>query len=143
MYTDKQTDLKVVFIWIYGLKTFCHLLSMLNRVIVSWSFCLCQVVTLWYRAPEVLLGGQRYACPIDIWSVGCIFAEMVTKKPLFHGDSEIDQLFRIFRFVFCTLWSLLKFLLYLQDSRLPFIMLISRSTYSYIFMHHIFLCITY
>lgn len=56
-----------------------------------------EVVTLWYRAPEVLLGGQRYACPIDIWSVGCIFAEMVTKKPLFHGDSEIDQLFRIFR----------------------------------------------
>ena len=57
------------------------------------------MVTLWYRAPEVLLGCQRYACPVDIWSVGCIFAEMVTKKPLFHGDSEIDQLFRIFRFV--------------------------------------------
>ncbi|CAH3014102.1 unnamed protein product [Porites evermanni] len=56
-----------------------------------------EVVTLWYRAPEVLLGCQRYACPVDIWSVGCIFAEMVTKKPLFHGDSEIDQLFRIFR----------------------------------------------
>ena len=57
------------------------------------------MVTLWYRAPEVLLGCQRYACPVDIWSVGCIFAEMVTKKPLFHGDSEIDQLFRIFRLV--------------------------------------------
>ncbi|XP_072164851.1 cyclin-dependent kinase 1-like [Diadema setosum] len=56
-----------------------------------------EVVTLWYRAPEVLLGSTRYACPIDIWSVGCIFAEMVTKRPLFHGDSEIDQLFRIFR----------------------------------------------
>ena len=58
-----------------------------------------QVVTLWYRAPEVLLGSQRYSCPVDMWSVGCIFAEMVTKKPLFHGDSEIDQLFRIFRWV--------------------------------------------
>lgn len=57
-----------------------------------------EVVTLWYRAPEVLLGVQRYATPIDIWSIGCIFAEMATKKPLFHGDSEIDQLFRIFRF---------------------------------------------
>ncbi|KAL1502104.1 hypothetical protein ABEB36_007298 [Hypothenemus hampei] len=56
-----------------------------------------EVVTLWYRAPEVLLGTPRYACPIDIWSVGCIFAEMATKKPLFQGDSEIDQLFRIFR----------------------------------------------
>lgn len=56
-----------------------------------------EVVTLWYRAPEVLLGCPRYTTPIDIWSVGCIFAEMATKKPLFHGDSEIDQLFRIFR----------------------------------------------
>ncbi|KAL4240861.1 Cell division protein kinase 1 [Mactra antiquata] len=56
-----------------------------------------EVVTLWYRAPEVLLGSQRYSTPVDIWSVGCIFAEMVTKRPLFHGDSEIDQLFRIFR----------------------------------------------
>lgn len=60
-------------------------------------FCFFQVVTLWYRAPEVLLGAQRYSCPVDIWSVGCIFAEIASKKPLFHGDSEIDQLFRIFR----------------------------------------------
>jgi len=56
-----------------------------------------EVVTLWYRAPEVLLGSTRYSCPVDIWSLGAIFAEMVTKRPLFHGDSEIDQLFRIFR----------------------------------------------
>eukprot|EP00731_Ephydatia_muelleri_P024827 Em0016g1098a len=58
---------------------------------------LVKVVTLWYRAPEVLLGSQRYSCPVDVWSAACIFAEMVTKRPLFHGDSEIDQLFRIFR----------------------------------------------
>nr|AEE61929.1 unknown [Dendroctonus ponderosae] len=56
-----------------------------------------EVVTLWYRAPEVLLGAARYSCPVDIWAIGCIFAEMATKKPLFQGDSEIDQLFRIFR----------------------------------------------
>ncbi|CAF0827345.1 unnamed protein product [Didymodactylos carnosus] len=56
-----------------------------------------EVVTLWYRAPEVLLGAARYSCPVDVWSIGCIFAEMYTKRPLFHGDSEIDQLFRIFR----------------------------------------------
>lgn len=59
-----------------------------------------QVVTLWYRAPEVLLNTQRYGCPIDIWSIGCIFAEMAQGKPLFQGDSEIDQLFRIFRYFF-------------------------------------------
>lgn len=57
-----------------------------------------EVVTLWYRAPEVLLGSQKYSTPVDIWSIACIFAEMITKVPLFHGDSEIDQLFRIFRY---------------------------------------------
>ncbi|KAL6055229.1 Cell division protein kinase 1 [Balamuthia mandrillaris] len=56
-----------------------------------------EVVTLWYRAPEILLGQKRYSTPVDIWSVGCIFAELVTKRPLFPGDCEIDELFRIFR----------------------------------------------
>ncbi|EEY68005.1 cell division protein kinase, putative [Phytophthora infestans T30-4] len=56
-----------------------------------------EVVTLWYRAPEILLGQEVYSPPVDIWSVGVIFAEMVSKKPLFPGDSEIDQLYRIFR----------------------------------------------
>ena len=55
-----------------------------------------EVVTLWFRAPEVLLGAEKYACAIDIWSVGTIFAEMINKEPLFRGDSEIDQLFKIF-----------------------------------------------
>nr|Q80YP0.3 RecName: Full=Cyclin-dependent kinase 3; AltName: Full=Cell division protein kinase 3 [Mus musculus] len=56
-----------------------------------------EVVTLWYRAPEILLGSKFYSTAVDIWSIGCIFAEMVTGKALFPGDSEIDQLFRIFR----------------------------------------------
>jgi len=56
-----------------------------------------EVVTLWYRAPEILLGSKLYTTTVDLWSVGCIFAEMLTRKPLFPGDSEIDQLFRIFR----------------------------------------------
>jgi len=56
-----------------------------------------EVVTLWYRAPEILLGSKQYACPVDIWSLGPIFAEMVTRRPLFPGDSEIDELYRIFR----------------------------------------------
>lgn len=56
-----------------------------------------EVVTLWYRAPEILLGVREYSTPVDIWSVGCIFAEMAEHKPLFAGDSEIDQLFKIFR----------------------------------------------
>uniref|UniRef100_A0A915JQ84 cyclin-dependent kinase n=1 Tax=Romanomermis culicivorax TaxID=13658 RepID=A0A915JQ84_ROMCU len=56
-----------------------------------------EVVTLWYRAPEILLGGKYYTTAVDVWSLGCIFAEMFTKNPLFPGDSEIDQLFKIFR----------------------------------------------
>jgi len=57
-----------------------------------------EVVTLWYRAPEVLLGSRHYSTAIDMWSVGCIFAEMAMQgAPLFPGDSEIDQIFKIFR----------------------------------------------
>lgn len=53
------------------------------------------VVTLWYRAPEVLLQSS-YATPVDLWSVGCIFAEMFRKRPLFQGKSDVDQLSKIF-----------------------------------------------
>ncbi|XP_007899602.1 cyclin-dependent kinase 6 [Callorhinchus milii] len=53
------------------------------------------VVTLWYRAPEILLY-SRYAAGVDIWSVGCIFAEMVQLRPLLCGISDIDQLHKIF-----------------------------------------------
>ncbi|XP_067128508.1 cyclin-dependent kinase 11B-like isoform X1 [Centruroides vittatus] len=55
------------------------------------------VVTLWYRAPELLLGAKEYSTPIDMWSVGCIFGELLSMKPLFPGKSEIDQLNRIFK----------------------------------------------
>jgi len=56
-----------------------------------------EVVTLWYRAPEILVGQTKYFAPIDIWSIGCILAEMATASALFPGDSEIDTIFRIFR----------------------------------------------
>jgi cyclin-dependent kinase 1 len=59
-----------------------------------------EVVTLWYRAPEILLGTKTYALPVDIWSVGTILAEMVTKRPIFPGDSEVDEIFKIFRYFF-------------------------------------------
>ncbi|KAM6403480.1 LOW QUALITY PROTEIN: cyclin-dependent kinase 3-like [Rhynochetos jubatus] len=56
-----------------------------------------EVVTLWYRAPEIMLGCKYYSTAVDMWSIGCIFAEMVMRKVLFPGDSEIGQLFCIFR----------------------------------------------
>ncbi len=55
-----------------------------------------EVVTLWYRAPEVLLGAKKYSTPLDVWSIGAIFAEMANKKPLLPGDSEYDQLMKTF-----------------------------------------------
>lgn len=55
------------------------------------------VVTLWYRAPELLLGAKVYDTSIDMWSVGCIFAELLDKAPIFPGKTEVDQLTRIFR----------------------------------------------
>jgi len=45
-----------------------------------------------------LLGQKEYALGVDMWAIGCIFAEFVEKKPLFQGDSEIDQIFKIFQF---------------------------------------------
>mmetsp|Transcript_51277 Transcript_51277/g.104294 ORF Transcript_51277/g.104294 Transcript_51277/m.104294 type:complete len:303 (-) Transcript_51277:1609-2517(-) len=56
-----------------------------------------EVVTLWYRAPEILLGAKCYSTPIDLWAVGCILAEMLTGKPIFCGESEIEQLLAVFR----------------------------------------------
>ncbi|KAK1647276.1 hypothetical protein QYE76_065081 [Lolium multiflorum] len=56
-----------------------------------------EIVTLWYRAPEVLLGATHYSTGVDIWSIGCIFAEMVRRQALFPGDSELQQLLHIFR----------------------------------------------
>jgi len=55
------------------------------------------VVTLWYRAPEVLLGCDTYTPAIDIWSVGCIFAELILKEPLLKAQTEIEMIDVIFR----------------------------------------------
>ena len=55
-----------------------------------------EIETLWYRAPELMLGESKYSFNVDIWALGCLFAEMITKKPLFMGDSQVDQLFKIF-----------------------------------------------
>lgn len=57
------------------------------------------VVTLWYRAPELLLGTKEYSTPIDMWSVGCIFAEFLIGKAIWQGKSEIDELQKIFKVI--------------------------------------------
>ena len=66
------------------------------------------VVTLWYRAPEVLLGSSSYSFPIDVWSVGCILGELLLNQALLPGNSEIDQL----KWIFHLLGELLLHYLY-------------------------------
>uniref|UniRef100_A0A0K0FPH2 Cyclin-dependent kinase 1 (inferred by orthology to a human protein) n=1 Tax=Strongyloides venezuelensis TaxID=75913 RepID=A0A0K0FPH2_STRVS len=56
-----------------------------------------EIVTLWYRSPEILLGADKYSTAVDVWSIACIFGEMATGSILFGGDSEIDQLYKIFQ----------------------------------------------
>jgi len=67
----------------------------LARIYDMSSLLTTVVVTLWYRSPEILLG-TTYATPVDIWSCGCILAELILRRPLFPGQYEIDQLGKIF-----------------------------------------------
>ncbi|XP_018568439.1 cyclin-dependent kinase-like 4 [Anoplophora glabripennis] len=59
---------------------------------VSRELCTQYVATRWYRAPELLVGERYYGTPVDIWAIGCLFAEMMTGEPLFPGKTDIDQL---------------------------------------------------
>lgn len=70
----------------------------LARIYDSHLLLTSVVVTLWYRSPEVLLHAN-YATPVDIWSCGCIFAELFRRKPLFSGQSESEQLREIFKVI--------------------------------------------
>lgn len=56
-----------------------------------------QVFALWYRAPELLYGAKHYGPGVDMWAVGCIFAELVLRKPFLPGNSDLDQLGKIFQ----------------------------------------------
>ena len=53
------------------------------------------VATRWYRAPELLVGDTQYGPPVDVWAVGCVFAELLSGVPLWPGKSDMDQLYLI------------------------------------------------
>uniref|UniRef100_A0A0N4ZUT4 Protein kinase domain-containing protein n=1 Tax=Parastrongyloides trichosuri TaxID=131310 RepID=A0A0N4ZUT4_PARTI len=74
-----------------------------------------EIVTLWYRSPEIMLGSEKYSTAVDVWSIGCVFAEMASGSPLFCGDSEIDQLYKIFRQLGTPTPSIWPGLQYLPD----------------------------
>lgn len=56
----------------------------------------CTAITLWYRPPELLLGQGNYSTAADVWSVGCLFAELLMSRTVLNGATEIDQLRKIF-----------------------------------------------
>ncbi|KAF9414755.1 Cyclin-dependent kinase catalytic subunit [Podila epigama] len=56
-----------------------------------------EVITLWYRAPELLLGSPLYSHASDMWSAGCVFAELINGAPFFPGSSELTELYLIFQ----------------------------------------------
>uniref|UniRef100_A0A0E0MNY5 [RNA-polymerase]-subunit kinase n=1 Tax=Oryza punctata TaxID=4537 RepID=A0A0E0MNY5_ORYPU len=56
-----------------------------------------RVVTLWYRPPELLLGATAYDASVDLWSAGCVFAEMHARRPILQGRTEVEQIHRIFK----------------------------------------------
>lgn len=120
---DEETTRKHLYQLLKGIE-YCHLNSIIHRdvkpenVLVSklGIVKLCDlgfaralgapgepyteyVATRWYRAPELLVAEQRYGPEVDIWAIGCMFAEMMTGDPLFPGESDIDQLALIIKTV--------------------------------------------
>ncbi|KAK4749034.1 hypothetical protein SAY87_026483 [Trapa incisa] len=91
-----------------------------------------EVVTLGYRAPEILLGLQNYSLPVDVWSAGCIFAELLRGEPLFSGSSQISHLFRIFR---CYVQYLsFKHVLSIEQKKHVLFMMPTNSRFKYSFL---------
>ncbi|VVA91796.1 unnamed protein product [Arabis nemorensis] len=74
----------------FGLANFCN--SSGNKQPLT-----SRVVTLWYRPPELLLGATEYGASVDLWSVGCVFAELLLGKPVLQGRTEVEQLHKIFK----------------------------------------------
>ncbi|CAL9215470.1 unnamed protein product [Arabidopsis halleri] len=74
----------------FGLANFCNA-SGNKQPLTS------RVVTLWYRPPELLLGATEYGASVDLWSVGCVFAELLLGKPVLQGRTEVEQLHKIFK----------------------------------------------
>nr|XP_043608080.1 protein IMPAIRED IN BABA-INDUCED STERILITY 1-like [Erigeron canadensis] len=74
----------------FGLANFCNV-ARARRPLTS------KVVTLWYRPPELLLGSTDYEASVDLWSIGCVFAEFLLGVPLLQGRTEVEQMHKIFK----------------------------------------------
>nr|XP_054403608.1 cyclin-dependent kinase-like 4 isoform X3 [Pongo abelii] len=67
------------------------------RILIPGDAYTDYVATRWYRAPELLVGDTQYGSSVDIWAIGCVFAELLTGQPLWPGKSDVDQLYLIIR----------------------------------------------
>lgn len=99
------------------------MLSVVESLVVLLLITLTlQVITLWYRPPEILMGQREYTAAVDIWSIGCIYAELLQGKALFAGLCEIDQLFQIFQIMGtpnAQMWPGFEELPYYQETLFP------------------------
>ncbi|GJS68072.1 probable serine/threonine-protein kinase [Tanacetum coccineum] len=75
----------------FGLANFCNSFGEKKQPLTS------RVVTLWYRPPELLLGSTDYEASVDLWSIGCVFAELLLGIPILQGRTEVEQLHKIFK----------------------------------------------
>ncbi|XP_071716418.1 protein IMPAIRED IN BABA-INDUCED STERILITY 1-like [Rutidosis leptorrhynchoides] len=75
----------------FGLANFCNSFGEKKQPLTS------RVVTLWYRPPELLLGSTDYEASVDLWSIGCVFAELLLGTPILQGRTEVEQLHKIFK----------------------------------------------
>jgi cyclin-dependent kinase 7 len=73
-----------------------RIFTLISQALVCISFLLTSIYR-WYRPPELLFGSRYYGSGVDIWSVGCIFAELMLRIPYLPGESDMDQLKTIFR----------------------------------------------
>lgn len=89
--------MRINILFFIRVESLIHLQTCWLQTLFAYPSCVhVQIVTLWYRAPEILLSSKCYSAAVDIWSLGCVFAEMITQKPLFCADTEICLLFEIF-----------------------------------------------
>lgn len=92
-----------------------------------------KICSLWYRAPELLLGSRQYYSSIDEWSVGCIFGQLLIKQPLFSGQNEVDQINQIFETLGCPnmiIWPELDQLPLVKDGTIDFARARRRNEYN-------------
>jgi serine/threonine protein kinase len=83
-----------------GYKMTCQVITRCIFLPQALYVCISFLLTLicrWYRPPELLFGSRYYGSGVDIWSVGCIFAELMLRIPYLPGESDMDQLKTIFR----------------------------------------------